>query len=154
MANFKAPCEWCEFRWVFKNGLLPNSPKWTDSEIFLFFWPAVLALPSTGRQKNKFWDTLVCPIGPKKKFGPIPGQAAEIIGGLLSTESQSDRVTESRTRVPSTQVSEIFLCLISINSPTRFARRGIIFHRQLKFYFTSITFSPLFWTGAWLVFKC
>ena len=27
-------------------------------------------------------------------FGPIPWQAAEIIGGLLATESQSHRVTE------------------------------------------------------------
>ena len=49
-------------------------------------------------------------------FGPIPWQAAEIIGGLLSTESQSDRVTESHPRVPSIRVGEIFLCLISIYS--------------------------------------
>ena len=48
---------------ICKNGLLPNSPKWANSE----------------------------------NFGPIPWQAAEIIGGLLATEWQSDRVTESQT---------------------------------------------------------
>ena len=47
--------------------------------------------------KKKFWDILFCPIGPKKNFGPIPVQAAEIIGGLLSTGLQSHRVTESQT---------------------------------------------------------
>ena len=40
MANLKAPCEWCEFGQVFKwpickNGLLPNGPKWVNSEKFL-----------------------------------------------------------------------------------------------------------------------
>ena len=63
-------------------------------------------------------------------FGPIPWQAAEIIGCLLDTELQSHRVTELQSdkhpRVLSVRVGEIFLCLISINSPTRFARRGII----------------------------
>ena len=39
-------------------------------------------------------NVLFCPIGPKKIFGPIPWQAAEIIGGLLAKESQSYRVTE------------------------------------------------------------
>ena len=29
-------------------------------------------------------------------FGPIPWQAAEIIGGLLATELQSDRVTDTQ----------------------------------------------------------
>ena len=42
------------------------------------------------------------------------------------------RVTESRPMVPSIRVGEIFLCLISINSPTRFARRGIT-HFSVKF---------------------
>ena len=37
-------------------------------------------------KKKKFWDKLFSPIGPKKIFGPIPWQAAEIIGGLLATE--------------------------------------------------------------------
>ena len=42
--------------------------------------------------------------GISKNFGPIPGQAAEIIGGLLSTELQSYRVTESQSdRVTDTQ---------------------------------------------------
>ena len=41
-----------------------------------------------------------CPIVSKQIFGPIPWQAAEIIGGLLATELQSSelqsyRVTES-----------------------------------------------------------
>ena len=75
-------------------------------------------------------DIFFCPIGPKNNFGPIPWQAAEIIGGLLATESQSHRVTESQSnrhpRVLSIRVGEKFFCLISINSPTRFARRGII----------------------------
>ena len=31
-----------------------------------------------------------------KNFGPIAWQAAEIIGGLLATESQSDRVTDTQ----------------------------------------------------------
>ena len=30
----RPPCEWWEFRWVFKNGLLPIAPKWADSDIF------------------------------------------------------------------------------------------------------------------------
>ena len=38
------------------------------------------------------------------------------------TESQSHR----HPRVLSIRVGEIFLCLISINSPTRFAHRGIM----------------------------
>ena len=42
VANLKAPCEWCEFGQVFKwaiceNGLLPNGPKWVDSEFFFKF---------------------------------------------------------------------------------------------------------------------
>ena len=37
-----------------------------------------------------------CPIGPKNFFGPIPWQAAEIIGGLFATESQSYRVTDTQ----------------------------------------------------------
>ena len=45
-----------------------------------------------------------CPIGPKNFFGPIPWQAAEIIGGLLATELQSDR----HSRVLSIRVGEIF----------------------------------------------
>ena len=53
---------------------------------------------------------------------PNPIAAAEMIWGLLATESQSDR----HPRVLSMRVGEIFWCLISINSPTRFARRGII----------------------------
>ena len=41
---------------------------------------------------------------------------------------QSYRVTELQTpKGTQFQVGEIFLCLISINSPTCFARRGIIF---------------------------
>ena len=47
------------------------------------------------------------------------GSILKIIGGLLATESQS------YSRVLRIQVGENFLCLISINSPTRFARRGI-----------------------------
>ena len=49
-----------------------------------------------------------------------------IIGDRV-TESQSDR----HSRVPSIRVGEIFLCLISINSPTRFARRGITFFVEI-----------------------
>ena len=48
-------------------------------------------------KKKKNWDILFCPTGPKNFFGPIPWQADEIIGGLLATESQSCRVTESQT---------------------------------------------------------
>ena len=40
---------------------------------------------------------------------------------LLVAESQSDRVTDTQGM----RVVEIFLCLISINFPTRFAHRGI-----------------------------
>ena len=57
-------------------------------------------------------------------FGPIPWQAAEIIGGFIGhkvTELQSDR----HPRELSIQVGETFFSLISINSPTRFAHRGI-----------------------------
>ena len=49
------------------------------------------------------------------------------------TELQSYRVTESQSdRRPRVQVGEIFLCLISINSPTRFARRGITLFDFIK----------------------
>ena len=64
--------------------------------------------------EKKIWDIFFCPIKPKKNFGPIPWQAAEII---LATESQSDR----HPRVLSIRVGEIFCCLLSINLPTRFA---------------------------------
>ena len=63
-------------------------------------------------------------------FGTIPWQAAEIIGGLLASESQNHRVTELQSdrhpRVLSIQVGEFFLYLILINSPTCFSCRGII----------------------------
>ena len=39
---------------------------------------------------------LFCPIEPKKNFGPIPRKAAEIIGGLLASESQSYRMTDTQ----------------------------------------------------------
>ena len=42
------------------------------------------------------------------------------------------RVTESQTP-KGTQVGEIFWCLISINSPTRFARRGIKMSNSIQF---------------------
>ena len=35
-------------------------------------------------------------VGNVENFGPIPWQAAEIIGGLLATELQSDRVTDTQ----------------------------------------------------------
>ena len=60
---------------ICKNGLLPNGPKWADSEII----------------------------------------------GYRVTELQSHR----HPRVFSIPVGEIFLCLTSINFPTRFARKGI-----------------------------
>ena len=47
--------------------------------------------------------------------------------GHRVTESQSDR----HPMVVSLRVCEILLCLISINSPTRLARRGT----KLKYYF-------------------
>ena len=60
-----------------------------------------------------------------------------ILGTIIRVCSywpQSYRVTESKIyrhpRVPSTPVGEILLCLISINSPTCFARRGIINTRK------------------------
>ena len=54
MANFKAPCKWCEFVQVF-NGQLGHLYKLGDLKT-------------------------------AENFGPIPWQAAEIIGGLLATE--------------------------------------------------------------------
>ena len=72
-----------------KNGLLPNGPKWADSE----------------KNLVRFILNFIRP--------------------------QSDRVTELQSykhpRVLSIRVGEICLCLISINSPTRLARRGMIF---------------------------
>ena len=44
------------------------------------------------------------------------------------TEIQSNR----HSRVLSIRAGEIFLCLISINSPTGFARRGIIHNNNFK----------------------
>ena len=38
--------------------------------------------PTEHRPKKKNWDILFCP----KNFGPIPLQAAEIIGGLFASE--------------------------------------------------------------------
>ena len=47
--------------------------------------------------------------------------------GLRVTESQNYRVTDTQGySLLSIWVGEHFLCLISINSPTRFARRWII----------------------------
>ena len=47
--------------------------------------------PTEDWPKKKIWDIIFCPIRPKKIFGPIPRQVAEIIGGLLATELQSHR---------------------------------------------------------------
>ena len=57
VANFKAPCEWCEFGQVF-NGQLEHLGDWKTAES----WPML------------------------KFLGPTPLQAAEIIGGLLASE--------------------------------------------------------------------
>ena len=71
--------------------------------------------------------------GRKKNFGPNGWKAAELLDRLLHTESQSYRVTE----LQSYRVTEshhfhslyrwvnFFLCPFSINSPPRFAHRGI-----------------------------
>ena len=50
------------------------------------YWPTVLDLLSTSLRKNKFGNTFFAQSDLKKNFGPIPWQAAEIIGGLLATE--------------------------------------------------------------------
>ena len=53
--------------------------------------------------------------------------------GLRVTESQSHRVTELQTPKGTQHTSEwSFLCLISINSPTRFACRGIKLNSKLN----------------------
>ena len=75
-------------------------------------------------RKNFFWDILFCPNGSKKNFGPNGWKAAELLDRLFTTEWQSHRVTPLPLPI---RVGEIFLCQFSINSPTRFARRGIIF---------------------------
>ena len=61
-------------------------------------------------------------------FGPIPWQAAEIIGGLLSTESQTPKGTQYTGRWN-------FLCLISINAPTHFFHWGINVFNNKKLVF-------------------
>ena len=59
----------------------------------------------------------------KYNFGPIPWQAAEIIGGLLATESQSHRVTDTQGYPVYGWVK---FCVPGFAKlPTRFARRGI-----------------------------
>ena len=52
-----------------------------------------------------------------------PLRMVRVWTGFLASESQSDR----HPKVLSIRVGEILLCLISINSPTHFARRGINF---------------------------
>ena len=42
--------------------------------------------PTEHCPKKKNWGLHFCPIRSKKKLGPIPWQAAEIIGGLLVTD--------------------------------------------------------------------
>ena len=97
MANFKAPCKWCEFGQVF-NGQLGHLCKlgdWKTAEI----WPML----------KFFWS--------------------ESFKILFQCRSFLNR----HPRVLSIQVGEIFLCLFSINSPTRFARRRIkIYHRRWR----------------------
>ena len=58
------------------------------------------------------------------EFGQVfNGQLVYLVfSSLLATELQSYR----HPKVLSIQVGEIFLCLISINSPTYFTGRGII----------------------------
>ena len=80
----------------------------------------------------------------KNNFGPIPCQAAEIIGGLLATEWQSYR----HPKVLSIRVGEIFLCLISINSLICFARRGIIQLLALNLIFGEHLWSQEQWLGT------
>ena len=84
----------------------------------MFFGPRYWAYRAPAEENKKF-GTFFFPIGPLKNFGQIPRQAAELIGGLLATELQS-------TQGYSVYGWMIFLCPISINSPTRLAGRGIM----------------------------
>ena len=61
---------------------------------------------------------------------------------LLATEFQSDRVTEYTGRWN-------FLCLISINSTTCFARRAIIFWWCLNRYYSMILIWCYYLVSAW-----
>ena len=86
--------------------------------------------------RHTFW-----PKRTQKKFRPKRMKGGRVIRPFIYhrvTESQSHRVTESQShRVTESQsdrvtplplpirVGENFLCPFSINSPTRFARRGI-----------------------------
>ena len=60
-------------------------------------------------------------------------------GRLLASESQSDRVTDTQ-EYSIYGGGEIFLCLISINSPTHFAGRGITLKANviIRTYLTSL----------------
>ena len=55
-------------------------------------------MAQNGQILKIFWSELIefGVIFTKTYLGPIPWQAAEIIGGLLATELQSDRVTDTQ----------------------------------------------------------
>ena len=124
--KFNTSWEWCKlgnFYFKLKEKFIV---KFISVKAPKFLWPTVLGLPSTG-QRKKNWDILFCPIRPKN-IRPNPIAGSDIIGGLLASELQNDK----HPRVPSIRGCENLLCLISINSPTRFARRGI--KLQLDFW--------------------
>ena len=100
---------------------------------------SVLLTPNAGRNLNflcffmrfaRFWcknNLKLC----QQKIILAYSQAIEGLIGLRVTESQSDRYS----RVLS---GWNFLCLISINSPTRFTRRGINFYLPSLPHFPSL----------------
>ena len=93
------------------------------AEKIAVFWPRVLGQPSTGRRKQN-WGTYFFAQSDLKKFRPNPMAGCWDNWGFIChrvTELQSYR----HPRVLSIRVGEIFLWEIVINSPTRFACRGI-----------------------------
>ena len=109
-------------------------------QITVFLAPGPGPTGPRPRKKNFLRHTFL-PKWTQKKFRPKRMKGGRVIRPFIYhrvTEWQSHRVTESQsdrvTPLPlPIRVDEIFLCPFSINSPTRFARRGIRWNLCGKF---------------------
>ena len=81
--------------------------------------------PTEQRPKKKNWDILIFISEYNQTYHTYCLVMIVLI--LLCVSRVTELQSYKHPRVPSIQVGDIFLCLISINYPTRFARRGIIY---------------------------
>ena len=131
-------------------GLSFNFQTTTPYQIVEIAWQISAFLPSASAQlalaRELFLRHIFLPKWKQKIFRPNWMQGGRVIRPLIAhrvTESQSHRVTTFALPI---WVGEIILSPFLINSPTHFARRGII--RELVFFslYKGIQVSPFFFS--------